>query len=130
LELKETLRYIGEADSLALASLEDDEAAEAKLEAAGFARLDTALLHRPEYTANASLRDLVTRGPKSSYSYLLDLRERDLLKKSAALRQARLDERLREAGVIASQLAERPTPGASVWRSEIKAFVELVKSPR
>jgi hypothetical protein len=123
LEESEALRFIGVAASLDLARVADEAAAAAALRALGFAPLDRALLRRPEYTPAAELRALVTAGPGASYAYLLDLRERDLVAAATARRAEALAALRADLDRVTAQLAERPVPGASVWRAEIAQFV-------
>ena len=130
LELEQVIRFIGEAAELVLASVGDDAAAAAVLRGRGFPPLNRALLHRPEYTPNADLRRLVTSGPGASHDYLLDLRERDLVLASVARRREALAARRAELARVTAQLAERPVPGASVWRAEVADFVAEVERAR
>jgi DNA topoisomerase-2 len=125
-EETETIRYIGMAAELDLARLADDDAAAAALRGRGFPPLDTALLHRPEYTPNGDLARLVTAGPRAGYDYLLNLRERELVKQAVAARQGRLAGLRAELAAVAAQLAERPVAGASVWRAEFAEFRRMV----
>ena len=126
LEETEILRYIGIAAELDLAGIDDDAAAAEVLRERGFPPLDTALLHRPEYTPNADLRRLVTAGPGASYGYILDLKERELFRKAADLRQKRVEALRAELARVTAQLAERPVAGASIWRAEIEEFKKVV----
>jgi len=126
LEETEILRYIGLAVELDLARVEDDDIAAAMLEERKFPRLHRALLHAPKYTKNEDLHRLVTTGPGANYNYLLDLRERDLVKKSAIARQKRLDELKVELTKINALLAEQPIPGASLWHKELDNFEAVV----
>jgi len=125
LEETEQLRYTGEAAELDLAKLADTAAAAAILRERGYVPLDTPLLHRPEYTQNENLRELVTEGPGAGFDYILDMRSRELVRAAAELRSARLRTLRAEADTLRCQLAERPVAGASVWRAELSAFQEL-----
>ncbi|MFA6165786.1 MAG: DNA gyrase subunit A [Gemmatimonadaceae bacterium] len=123
---EETLRYIGIANELDLASLPNDAAASRVLAERGFARLDSGLLHRPEYTPNADLRRLVLEGPGISHDYLLNLRERDLVRAAAEKRAKALEALRAELAAVEAQLAEQPVAGASVWRRELETFRRAV----
>jgi DNA topoisomerase II len=127
LEEEEIIRYIGIAGELDLASIADDDAASAVLHEHKFPTLDCTLLHKPEYTLNADLHRLVTSGPCVSHNYLLDLRERDLVR-AAVLRRENVLVGLRanRAHAIAL-LAERPVPCASLWLEEISEFERVVQ---
>jgi DNA gyrase/topoisomerase IV subunit B len=126
-EEQEIIRFITLSSDLKLSSLADDTAAEAKLQQNGFQRIDSGLLHQPEYTANAELVQLVKRGRNASYNYLLNLRERDLLEDSKRRRIDRivkLEEELQNTKLL---LAESPLPCASLWRAEIANFLATVE---
>jgi DNA gyrase/topoisomerase IV subunit B len=125
LENAEAIRYIGMAAELDLARVEDDAVAAEILRGRGFPPLHTALIHRPEYTPNADLHRLATAGPGVSYDYLLNLRERDLVKAAVAKRQKTLADLQAELARVTAQLAERPVPAASVWRAEVENFVAV-----
>jgi DNA gyrase/topoisomerase IV subunit B len=130
LEETQQLRYTDEAAELDLAKLADAAAASAILRERGYVPLDTPLLHRPEYTANSELRELITQGPGASFDYILDMRSRELVRAAAELRKARLAALSSEADTLRAQLAERPVAGASVWRAELSAFQELAFAMR
>jgi DNA gyrase/topoisomerase IV subunit B len=127
LEEEQIIRYIGMAAELDLASVQDDAVAAEILRRHGFAPLHRALLHRPEYTPNADLHRLVTEGPGASYDYLLDLRERELVRAAVAKRQKALAALRAELALVTARLAERPVAGASLWRAEIAGFVAEVE---
>jgi DNA topoisomerase-2 len=126
-EESEVIRYIGIAAELDLASVDDDDTAAAILRGRGFPPLHKGLLHRPEYTPNDRLRELVTGGPGADHSYILDLKERDLVRSAVTRRQKVLDGLRADLATVDAQLAERPVAGASVWRSEIAAFLKMVQ---
>jgi DNA gyrase/topoisomerase IV subunit B len=120
------IRYTAYADKMALSSLQDDEAASKILSAAGFPMLHSELLHKPLYATNDELRSLVLSGPGASYDYLLNLRERDLVVQ-AVTRREKVVAGLRDAHArVLAVLAERPTPGASIWLAELEAFKAVV----
>jgi DNA topoisomerase-2 len=124
LEEEQILRYVEIAAELRLKTLKDVTIAEAALRARGFPTLDRALLHRPEYATAAELRAAVVGGPRASHDYILDLKERELVR-SAVLRRTEALARLRaELATVEAQQAERP-PGASLWRAEIAEFVKV-----
>lgn len=126
LEENAILRYITIASELELAKVENVEAASDILQSHGFPVLDTALIHRPEYTPNENLYQLATSGLNANYDYILDLKERDLVKKAAELRQKRVTLLNSDLGKVKDQLAEKPIAGASVWRAEIAEFNKVV----
>ena len=127
LEEEQIIRYIGMATELDLAGVEDDAVAADILRRHGFPPLHRALLHRPEYTPNADLHRLVTAGPGASHDYLLDLRERDLVRAAVARRHETLAALRADLAAAAARLAERPVAGASVWRAELAHFAATVE---
>jgi DNA topoisomerase II len=124
LEEENVLRYIPLAAELDLSSLGDDEAAARVLQERGFLKLNTGLLHRPEYTPNEELEARVLRG---SYDYILDLKERELVQSAVVKRQKRLQELRADQARAEALLGERPTPCASLWLQELEAFLAVVR---
>jgi DNA gyrase/topoisomerase IV subunit B len=126
LEETETLRYIGLEAELDLARISDEARAAEALRGRGFPPIDKGLLHRPEYTPNDQLRELVLRGPGAGYGYLLNLKARELLQSAAEKRRLALEGVRAELARVGAQLAERPVAGASVWRAELEEFKRVV----
>jgi DNA gyrase/topoisomerase IV subunit B len=122
LEETEILRYISLAAELDLARVENDETAVSMLKDRQFPPINVGLLHRPEYTPNVELRERVLADTDSAFNYILNLRERDLVKTAYVKRERLLDKLRTELARAESLLAERPIPCASLWRSEIAAF--------
>jgi hypothetical protein len=91
-----------------------------------FPKFNSSLLNRPEYTTNDSLERLVTTGPGATHDYIFNLRERDLVVRSVAKRAAQIEVMHAKHAKVTAQLAERPTPGGSVWLGEIEAFRKCV----
>jgi hypothetical protein len=122
---EETLRFIALSTALDLKARADEGAASAELAARGFRRLDHALLERPEYTPAEDLERLVTEGGEGrapSFDFLLALPGRELVAAAAARREGRLAALRAQLAGVEAALAERPTPGASVWLAEVAAF--------
>ena len=122
LEEEQVLRYIANAQRLGLAHIDDTEACDRVLAAEGYPPLDRALLHAPEYADNDTLEEQILRGPKACFKYILDLRERDLLKSKAEKRRKRLEVLRAEHAECVAALAEQPFAGVSVWRRELAAW--------
>lgn len=121
---RETVRFISA--KLDLAALADEGAACARLAELGYPLLDSALIEAPRHTPTADLERLATAGPGASFSYLLNLRARDLVeeaKDGRARRAAGLEEALAAARAA---LAEEPFAGASLWAAEIAAVEAAV----
>jgi DNA topoisomerase-2 len=125
-EETETIRYIALANELDLAREQNDDSLIAVLTENKFPRLNSGLLHRPEYTPNADLRRLVTDGPGASYNYILDLKERELVQSAVAKRQKKIEALRDDLERVRGQLAEQPIACASVWRKEIADFTAVV----
>lgn len=123
---RETVRFVGVAHELALGGLADEDAASAALAARGFPPLDAGLLRAPGFAPTEDLARLATEGGAVSHGYLLDLRERDLLRAAQARRAARVAEMEARLAAVGALLAERPFAGASVWAAEIEAVVAAV----
>ncbi len=126
LEEEQTLRYISIEAELGVADIDDEAVAERILREHDFPPLHRGLLHAPKYTPNADLRRLVTEGPDADYGYLLSLQQRDLLKSAVAKREKALAGLRADLAVALAQLAEAPTPCASVWRTELADFQAVV----
>jgi len=126
LEESEILKYISMAVTLDIASIQDDDAANIILKNNGFQTLDTGLLHRPEYTSNNELKNLILSGKNASYDYILNLKERDLVKKAADIRHKRILSLRSELDILNAQLSEKPVACASLWRAEIAEFINTV----
>jgi DNA gyrase/topoisomerase IV subunit B len=125
-EEEQIIRYTAMAAELDLAEVEDDDVAAGILRDRDFPPLDKSLLHRPEYTPNAQLRELVTAGPGANHDYILDLKERELVRTAVVRRQKVLEGLRGDLVRVAAQLSERPVAGASVWRAEIEEFRKVV----
>ena len=125
---EETLRYIELAHKLELSKVDNVFVVEAVLasQAPPFVKFDNGLLHSPGYTSTEDLRPLILEGPGTNYDYVLNLRERDLLRSAAEKRRkggkaARV--RLRE---ILGYLDDVPFAGARLWVEELEAVQTAV----
>jgi DNA gyrase/topoisomerase IV subunit B len=121
------LRYIEiHSKDINLSSMDNDDRARETLEQLGYPTINSGLLHRPEYTPNDKLADLVLHGPGATYDYILNLRERDLVRTAAKTRVdtiARLESEL----IAANACLSEPVACASLWRSEIQNFLSVVE---
>ena len=120
------IRYIAMSAELGLSKIDDLDTASAMLDEHKFPKFNSSLLNRPEYTTNDSLERLVTTGPGATHDYIFNLRERDLVVRSVAKRAAQIEVMHAKHAKVTAQLAERPTPGGSVWLGEIEAFRKCV----
>jgi DNA topoisomerase II len=125
LEQTEILRYVPLAAELDLASKSDDDEASAILTGREFPRINSTLLHSPQFTEVAALRHEILEGGKISHDYILNLPERQLIKSAVLKRQERLSVLKNELSIVLEHLAEQPFAGVSIWRAEISAFKKL-----
>ena len=109
------------AHTLNLAKINDDESASKLLTKHKFPKIYHVLLHNPQFTENSELEHLIMEGVNSSHDYILNLKERDLVKSAVDKRQKRIISLRSELCKIVEQLAE-PMAGASIWLSEIDEF--------
>ena len=121
-EETELVRYITMAHTLNLARINDDDAASALLTKHKFPKIYHVLLHNPQFTENSDLVQLIMQGVNSSHDYILNLKERELVKSSMEKRQKRITTLQSELTKIIERLEERPMAGASIWLSEIDEF--------
>ena len=125
LEQTEILRYVPLAAELDLASKHDDEEASAILAEREFPRINSTLLHSPQFTEVAALRREILEGSKISHDYILGLTERELVKSRVAARQKKLEALKEELIQVTAHLAEQPFAGVSIWREELAVFKKL-----
>jgi hypothetical protein len=92
----------------------------------GFLRLDVSLLNSPRFTATADLDALVRVGPNVGFSYLLDLKERELVVSAKLARLERIERLRSRLLVVEACLQELPFPGASTWAIEIENVIKAV----
>lgn len=119
-ELENIRRYIPIMTELKLTAMEDEAEASETLLQRGFERLDTGLIRSPGFTRD--LTRLATEGPGASYKYLLKRDGLGLMKNAARLVDQKLEKAKEELYRVEAALAERPIPGASIWRAEVDAF--------
>ncbi len=67
-----------------------------------------------------------TSGAPAGYDYLLNLRERDLLKSSVPRFERERDSVLRALAKLREARAESPFPGASLWLADISALLARI----
>ncbi len=125
LEQGQILRFIPLAQTLKLAELSSEEDAAELLAAHEFVPLDTALVHQPGFTPTADLARLIRQGPRASFAFLLDLREREKLGTAVERRKERLQKTREELAAVFAQLEEKPFAGVSLWRAEIEKFKQV-----
>jgi len=65
---------------------------------------------------------------RPSYSYILNLRERDRVLTAQRKREAKLAKLESELVLVNALLAEKPFPAASVWRSELARLESVLKA--
>lgn len=127
-----TLRYIGMATELALKTIDDEKAATTLLLGHHFAAFNAGLIARPgratvEEIEAACQTDGVNNA--CTFDYIFDLPERALLKSAAVKRQGKLAALQASLRRAEAQIAERPVPCASLWRAELRHFLEVAHLP-
>ena len=122
-EESEILRYIKSGIDLKKAKTDDE--AHKMLEKAKFSRIDATLLQSPKYTDNEDIETLVKEGKNASYGYLMNIQDRQRIQHNVDLRTKRKESYAATQVECDKQLSETPTPGGSVWKSEIAQFVKL-----
>ncbi len=120
-EESQILLYINLSSKLNLSKCLNENDAEKILQDNNFIKLNTSFLRTPMYTTNEELRNQTMNN--ASYDYLLNLRERDLLKSNANKIEQKIEKLKLELQEYINQLSELPTPCASVWLSEIEKFM-------
>jgi DNA gyrase/topoisomerase IV subunit B len=123
-ELKEIVRYASMSHELKVSTLADYDEAYAILKSHNFVPINHKILHSPAQTKNEELVDKITREPDANYDYLLNLRERDLIKTNISKKEDNIISLQEELNNIIGLLSERPIIGASLWKKEI---TELLK---
>lgn len=125
---QEILRYIGLSQKLQVTKIASEEEAQAVLarQMPPFARFNHTLLGSPGFVATDELQVLVLNGPEAKYDYILNLRERDLLKSAVEKRQKRLENYQGALRETLEHLQDRPFAGARLWLQEIGAVQEAV----
>jgi len=64
---------------------------------------------------------------RPSYSYILNLRERDLVATARARRAKALEKHRKDLAAAEAVLAEKPFPAASIWRDELDNVAAVLK---
>ncbi len=129
LEARFVARYIDEASAIDISAAADEALGEAALAARGYPRINSALLHQPKFTPNDELERAITAPPAASFSYILNLRARDLVGTARTARLAALagfEDRLAHVDAL---LREAPFAGASLWRDEARALCKVAGIP-
>lgn len=138
---RETLRFIPLSKEVAVNKIDDVAAAGAVLDGRGFPRIFLTGIRSPKFATVDEIRKFVVEpsggaagaGPdedeedgRPSYTYILNLRERDKLTQSVVKRQAKLVKLEEDLAKAKAVLTEQPFPAASVWRSELEKLVGVM----
>ena len=128
------IKYIRSArgeDKLSIAKMTTEEAEQA-LAAAHFIPLDIAALESPEIKFEVNVQAKIL-GPRASFTYILNLRERDIttdgcakFETSLATKQKQLDTLNKSAEIG----PDAPFVGAKIWLSELDTLVERINVGR
>lgn len=85
------------------------------------------ILENPKYTKTEDLEDIILRGDKSSYNYLLDLSLRQLTKKHYEDRKKKLKELEEYLKELEDEDNNKYFKGSGVWLKELDALEETIK---
>lgn len=123
-EESEIVRYITLSDKKI--NTVSDETFNEYLKANDFVRINSGLLHNPEYTPYDELYSLVINHvEKSSYEYILNLREREFVMNAVEARKRKIEKYQLSLQKVCEQLDGRPLY-SELWKSEINKFMDVV----
>ena len=132
LELEYIQRYIKEynmpGNEIKANKYKDEEVMSRILEEKKYIKLDSGLIHSPKYTPTEDLERLATKGPRIGHEYIFNLKERQKTEQA----QGRNDKKMRDMQVeleeLMRHLNDKPFAGAKLWKAEIDALYEVIKS--
>jgi len=93
----------------------------------GFKKINTGLLFNPQFAKIDELENLIYDQSIGTFKYLTSIRDSERVKSEIAKRHAKIEILNRELTGYLLLLAERPTPCASLWKSEINDFMIAVE---
>jgi DNA topoisomerase II len=118
------VKYINMSNELDLSSKENIDEVSKLLDINGFIPINSGLLHSPGYTPNDVLESLIfDTGSGANYDYILDIKERELTKKSIKEKINNINT-LREKYEKTYKYLQESIPGSSLWLEEIQSFLK------
>lgn len=127
---EEILRFLPLAAQFDFGKKKDKAAAEKILEENNFKKFNIGALRRPGKGRADVVRQRVLDNPSDPYSYLLELRQGDMMTSEQDKRKTKLRARQECLAEIQKHLAEKPFPGASTWRDEIDSLLAVISRAR
>ena len=127
IEHKEIIRYALISHELKIASLLDTESAYNMLKENKFTPINHKVLHSPGNIKNENLVEKLTIEPDANYDFLLNLRERDLIKSNIQKKEDNIPSLQKELDDLNLLLNEKPIIGASLWKKEINVMIDVYK---
>lgn len=121
------IKYIIMSNELNISNVEDEDKANEILSCHNFPKINSKLLHSPRYTSNKDLEKLILHSEDSSYDYILDLRERDLTKKSLQSREHALEKIKQEQNIT---LGHIKNSGSCLWLEEIDKLLSTLNKTK
>lgn len=131
---EEILRYIEDAAELQISKIDDEETVRRLLRERAFPRIAMSVVRSPGYTPIEQLPNLIVEAaeapdvrPASTYNYILNLQERELLGSSKRKRLAKLEKLRTSLQEVEAILQEQPFAAASVWKKELHQLAEVLR---
>lgn len=127
---EEVLRFIPLASGFNFGKKKNRSAAEKILEENNFKKFNIGALRRPGKGRAGTIRQRVLSSTSDPYSYLLELRQGDMMTSEQEKRKAKLEARRTHVAEIQKYLEEKPFPGATTWCKEIDSLLAVVTKAR
>lgn len=119
------LRFISLEHEIHISNRPDEEFVVNILTERKFDKIDVGILYsKPELIPFEKLESVIVSSPSASYDYLLNLRARDLTINAAKKREQKIQSLKDKVDELDKCLLERPVPCASIWKREIKGFLD------
>lgn len=126
LRMENIIRYIEVCNAMNLSKKKYAEMSEL-IGRENFDKIHNAKLNQPKFTPTEQLEEVILRGSKANYDYLLDLSDRKKSEESLANFVEDLEnlkEELEKLNEIASQ---GRFPGATIWEKELDQLEDMIK---
>jgi DNA topoisomerase-2 len=91
-----------------------------------FVRIDSGLLHRPEFTPVDKLYQTIIEGPRSSYDYLINIKDREKIITELRKKEISLEDQRQELNELIEQLSEKPFIGYKQWNADIDHLLSVI----
>jgi DNA topoisomerase II len=131
---EEILRYIALSAELQISKIDNEETVGRLLKEQAFPRIALSAVRSPGFTPIEQLPHLIVEAteapevrPSSTYNYILNLQERELLGSSKRKRIAKLEKLRSELQEVEAVLQEKPFAAASIWKKELHQLAEVLR---